>query len=102
MKKKLLTDFSGKVTEEEINASFKMIEEKYAESTEKIYYFKFGKYLKDNILAIPKDLLLAEDKAHGEAGKESVDASDAERATNEFEKDCEKVKNAKFIRAALR
>jgi hypothetical protein len=57
---------------------------------------------RSSILTIPADLLLPEDAAHGEPGRDHYDGGDLDSATEKFSSLCQKVQNAKLERAMLR
>lgn len=75
-----------------MESAFQAIEEQYVEATEKIYY-KFGLYLKNNILNIPKDILFPEDAVHREV---KCSGDDLKAAIQKLDNMCSKIKRAKM------
>ncbi|TRY68886.1 hypothetical protein TCAL_15143, partial [Tigriopus californicus] len=96
-----LKQFGERVSEKEVNEAFVTLEERCIESTEDIYYKKFGRYVRENIFNIPKHVVLPEDKVHCEAGKENLDSNDFEVAKTRFEALCSNIKDHKFMKVAL-
>lgn len=96
-----LKQFGDRVSEKELNEAFATLEERCIESTEDIYFKKFGRYVRENIFNIPKHVILPEDKVHCEAGKENLNSKDFDAAKTRFEALCSNIKDHKFMKAAL-
>lgn len=93
-----MTSFADKVTVEELNKAFSILEDRYAEPTEKIF-LKMGRYMRRNLLSIPENVVLPEDQVHGDS--ETVDENDIDAEKKKFESTCQKIINAKYKRAIL-
>lgn len=89
--------FRGQFSSNELNDCFSLIAEQYSEATGKVHT-SFGKYLKNNILCIPKHVLLPEDKVH--SGKVFT-GEDMDNSLKTVDNLCLKVRNAKYKRAVL-
>ena len=61
IKRRMASEFVGKVTEKELEESFQKIKETYISQAEEVFE-KFGRYLKKNIFLIPPNVVLPEDK----------------------------------------
>ena len=69
-KQQISASYGAKVSQAELAEAFDAIQGRYVEAVEKIYY-KFGSYLKENILNVPEDVLLPTDAgAHADPKKE--------------------------------
>ena len=62
-RKQLAKTFAGKVSAQELEESFAVIKNKYITSAEKILD-NFSRYVKKNILIVPKGVVLPEDNVH--------------------------------------
>ena len=62
-KKQLTKSFSSKISEQELEESFAIIKNKYVTSAEKVLD-NFSRYVKRNILVVPKNVVLPEDNVH--------------------------------------
>lgn len=62
-RKQLAKTFASKVSEQELEESFAVIKNKYITSAEKILD-NFSRYMKKNILIVPKSVVLPEDNVH--------------------------------------
>ena len=100
-KKRCLEAFEGKVLEGEVDKCFAEAEEKYLEATERIFY-KFGLYLRSQVLTVPPEILLPEDEVHSDPERAQYDGADLHSAEDKFRNLCQKVRNAKLERAVLR
>ena len=80
---------------------FAAAEEKYLETTERIFY-KFGCYLRSQVLTVPPEILLPEDEVHADPERAQYDGADLHSAEDKFRNLCQKVRNAKLERAVLR
>ncbi len=56
-------DFGSKVSQEALDDSFSKIHDRYVESAEEIY-FKFGRFIKENLLCVPANVCLPTDAPH--------------------------------------
>lgn len=86
------------MTKEQLEESFKTIDERYQELTETIYY-KFACFLKHNVFHLPRDFLLPSDKVH--ASSVNADGADMKLAEERFNKKCDAIKVAKVEKAVL-
>ena len=84
-----------------MNKCFSAAEEKYLEATERIFY-KFGCYLRSQVLTVPPEILLPEDEVHADPERAQYDGADLHSAEDKFRNLCQKVRNAKLERAVLR
>merc|ERR1712066_36418 len=100
-KKRCLEAFEGKVLESDVDERFAAANERYIEATERIFY-KFGCYLRSQVLSVPPEILLPEDSVHANPERAQYDGADQRSAEDKFESICQKVKNAKLERAVLR
>jgi len=62
-KERIASEFTGKVNKTELEESFNNIKSTYTSNTEEVLN-KFGRYLKKNILDIPSNIVLPEDRPH--------------------------------------
>lgn len=62
-RKHLAQTFAGKVSAQELEESFAVVKNKYTSSAEKILD-NFSRYVKKNILIVPKNVVLPEDNVH--------------------------------------
>lgn len=129
-RKHLEKTFSGKVSKQELEESFAVIKNKYVTSAEKVLD-NFSRYVKKNILVVPKNVVLPEDNVHvqkalkndanintaGEITQEKnlqETISDSElpsgeffkgdnliESIKEFERECQNTQNAKYKEAVL-
>lgn len=97
LKKTLSEKFSNKISERELEDCFTIVKDQYTEAAEKVLTV-FGKYLKKNILCVPRHVLLPEDKAH--AGRPFT-GDDLENSLKNVDNLCLKIRNAKYKRAIL-
>ena len=59
----LAQTFAGKVSSQELEESFALVKNRYTSSAEKILD-NFSRYVKKNILIVPKNVVLPEDNIH--------------------------------------
>ena len=71
------------------------------EVTERIFY-RFGCYLRSQVLTVPPEILLPEDEVHSDPERAQYDGADLHSAEDKFRNLCQKVRNAKLERAVLR
>ena len=71
------------------------------EATERIFY-RFGCYLRSQVLTVPPEILLPEDEVHSDPERAQYDGADLHSAEDKFRNLCQKVRNAKLERAVLR
>merc|ERR1712020_322385 len=62
-KKQLYNTFKKKVSSKEMDESFALVKHKYTMSAEKVLD-NFSRYVKKNILIVPKNVVLPEDEVH--------------------------------------
>ncbi len=99
-KRKCAEAFDGKVDAGELDAAFESIESRCVEATERAFY-KFGCYLRTNVLTVPPEVLLPGDELRARE-EEPFNAGDLAAAEEKFSGLCQKVRNAKLERAMLR
>ena len=63
IKRRMASEFVGKVTEKELEESFQNIKETYISQAEEVFE-KFRRYLKKNIFLIPPNVVLPEDRGN--------------------------------------
>lgn len=99
VKAKCFKEFAGKVTEQELEASFTVISDQYNGHTNEILE-KFGRYIKKNILYVKKHIVLPEDRIHLKVD-EKFDGSKLEDGIQNFDNLRQKVRSAKYKKAVL-
>ena len=100
-KERIASEFVGKVNKKELDEGFVNIKSTYVSNTEEIFY-KFGKYLKKNILAIPSDIVLPEDHPHIEPEGRNYNSHQLQEDLAQTKKLHQEILNAMYQKAVLK
>ena len=84
-----------------MDEGFVNIKSTYESNTEEIFY-KFGKYLKKNILAIPSNIVLPEDYPHIEPEGRNYNSHQLQEDLAQTKKLHQEILNAKYQKAVLK
>ena len=100
-KERIASEFVGKVNKKELDEGFGNIKSTYVSNTEEIFY-KFGKYLKKNILAIPSNIVLPEDHPHIEPEGRNYNSHQLQEDLAQTKKLHQEILNAMYQKAVLK
>ena len=99
-KNKCASEFAGKVDEQNLEDAFTLIKDAYQSSTEEVFD-KFGRYVKKNIIQIPPDVVLPEDRPHLDPEAKGYSGMKLQEDLKDFESIKQEVINAKYRKSVL-
>jgi len=97
---RIASEFVGKVNNDDLEQAFAVIKDSYSSHTNDVLD-KFGRYLKKNILAIPCNIALPEDRPHINPETKSYNGQRLESDLKALEAMRQEVSNVKYRKAVL-
>jgi len=99
-KNKCASEFVGKVDEQNLEDAFTLIKDAYQNNAEEVFD-KFGRYVKKNIIQIPPDIVLPEDRAHLDPEAKGYSGMKLQEDLKDFENIKQEVINARYRKSVL-
>jgi len=100
-KERIASEFTGKVNKTELEESFNNIKSTYTSNTEEVLN-KFGRYLKKNILDIPSNIVLPEDRPHIEPESKNYNGQKIQEDLAQTKNLRQEILNARYRKAILK